>query len=63
MLVAQKMWEQDGLHIYDLDRNKHHSKELQEDWNKYGFINFSFDILDFKYYRFVGNRTILYRII
>lgn len=33
-------------HIYDLDRNKHHSKELQEDWNKYGFINFSFDILD-----------------
>lgn len=28
-------------HIYDLTRNKHVNKKLQNSWNKYGFCNFS----------------------
>ena len=33
-------------HISLLINNKHHSKNLQEDFNKYGIENFEFFILD-----------------
>lgn len=33
-------------HIYDLQSNSHHSQELQSDWNKYGFSNFTFEVID-----------------
>lgn len=33
-------------HIRDLIKNNHHSRELQSDWNKYGFTGFTFEILD-----------------
>lgn len=34
-----------NTHIRDLERNKHHSMKLQEDWIKYGEENFDFKIL------------------
>ena len=34
-------------HISDLKLNKHHSIKLQRAWNKYGSINFKFDVLEF----------------
>lgn len=35
-----------GKHISSLKYNKHYSKNLQEDFNKYGMDNFEFFILD-----------------
>ena len=35
-----------GKHISSLKYNKHYSKNLQEDFNKYGIDNFEFFILD-----------------
>lgn len=32
-------------HVYNLNKNKHHSKKLQESFNKYGIDNFEFGIL------------------
>lgn len=33
-------------HRYDLNHNKHHSKYLQNAWNKYGAENFKFDVIE-----------------
>jgi group I intron endonuclease len=33
-------------HKEDLKNNKHHSQHLQRSWNKYGFINFDFVIVE-----------------
>lgn len=33
-------------HIRDLKKNKHHSNKLQNSWNKYGFDNFEFTIVE-----------------
>lgn len=33
-------------HLADLEKNIHHSEDLQEDFNKYGRENFSFEILE-----------------
>lgn len=38
----ENRWSQ---HIKDLNENKHHSYKLQSDWNKYGEVNFIFEIL------------------
>lgn len=34
------------VHINDLNKGKHHSRKLQEDWNEYGKDCFKFDILE-----------------
>lgn len=41
-------------HIHQLRKNRHYNKELQNDFNKYGEENFSFDILQ----RYSGNDPI-----
>lgn len=33
------------IHINDLNKGKHHSRKLQDDWNEYGKDYFKFDIL------------------
>jgi group I intron endonuclease len=38
-----KRWEQ---HICNLTYKIHHSYKLQQDWNKYGFDNFEFRIIE-----------------
>ena len=38
----ERRWEN---HIDDLNNNNHHSKKLQNDWNKYGKDNFKFEII------------------
>lgn len=38
-----KRWEQ---HINNLYGGYHHSYKLQKDWNKYGYKNFNFEILE-----------------
>jgi len=39
-----KRW---GTHIADLRRNRHHSPNLQESYNKYGENNFNFNIIEY----------------
>ena len=34
-------------HVSDLNNNKHHSRHLQNAWNKYGATCFKFDILEY----------------
>lgn len=34
------------LHKLNLNKNQHHSRHLQSSWNKYGFSNFEFIILE-----------------
>lgn len=33
-------------HVLDLEKSKHHSKSLQEDWNRYGAGSFVFELLE-----------------
>ena len=33
-------------HIKSLELGLHHSYKLQEDWNKYGVINFTFEVIE-----------------
>lgn len=35
-----------SVHVHNLDRNKHHSRRLQNVWNKYGNEEFTFCILE-----------------
>jgi group I intron endonuclease len=35
-----------GMHIDELNSNKHISKKMQEDWNKYGMDSFEFYVVD-----------------
>jgi group I intron endonuclease len=39
----KKRW---SYHLTDLRQNKHHSRHLQRDWNKYGEESFIFEILE-----------------
>lgn len=41
-LDIKRRWKE---HIKDLDKNKHHSYKLQEDWNKYGKDSFNFEVI------------------
>ena len=34
------------MHVWKLQKGKHHSKHLQRAWNKYGEVNFTIEILE-----------------
>lgn len=36
-----------GMHLYQLNNNKHHSRYLQNAWDKYGKDNFIFEIIEY----------------
>jgi group I intron endonuclease len=42
-LDIERRWAE---HKADLDSNKHHSRKLQKDWNKYGEDNFIFEVIE-----------------
>jgi len=44
--TSVSFYERWRAHLKDLKRNKHHSKKLQNSVNKYGLINFKFEILE-----------------
>ena len=44
--TSQKIGKREWKHFNDLKKNKHHSKKLQEDYNKYGIENFTSNILE-----------------
>jgi len=36
-----------NIHVCDLSKNKHHSKKLQNRWNKHGKENFKFEVIEY----------------